>query len=89
MCDYKNGELRGYVQYDALRLSQLGKQPSLFALFHKGHLAITFDQATTKERYQGSCRSTAPRWREAAQSYLPPVRADPQLVRLGARRDKE
>ena len=84
VCDYKNGELRGYVQYDALRLSQLGKQPSLFALFHKGHLAITFDQATTKERYQGIVPLDGGSLAEAAQSYFLQSEQIPSLVRLGA-----
>ena len=30
VCDYKNGELRGYVQFDADRLAQLGKNPSVY-----------------------------------------------------------
>ncbi|NIJ66861.1 molecular chaperone Hsp33 [Sphingomonas leidyi] len=89
VCDYKNGELRGYVQFDALRLSQLGKNPSLFALFHKGHLAITFDQATTKERYQGIVPLDAGSLAEAAQSYFLQSEQIPSLVRLGARRDRE
>ena len=89
VCDYKNGELRGYVQFDALRLSQLGKNPSLFALFHKGHLAITFDQAATKERYQGIVPLDAGSLAEAAQSYFLQSEQIPSLVRLGARRVRE
>ena len=53
VCDYLNGELRGYVRHDAERLAEAGPTPSLFALFGKGYLAITFDQAATNERYQG------------------------------------
>ena len=47
------GELRGYVKFDAERLAEAGSDPTLFALFGKGYLAITFDQAATGERYQG------------------------------------
>ncbi|MCB2050664.1 MAG: Hsp33 family molecular chaperone HslO [Novosphingobium sp.] len=53
VCDYRNGELRGYVQHDADRLATLGANPSLEALFGKGFLAVTFDLAVTGERYQG------------------------------------
>ncbi|MEO8142545.1 MAG: Hsp33 family molecular chaperone HslO, partial [Sphingomicrobium sp.] len=53
VCDYLDGELRGYVRHDPDRLAEAGPSPSLFALFGKGYLAITFDQASTKERYQG------------------------------------
>ena len=53
VCDYRGGELRGYVDFDEARLSELGANPSLFALFGKGYLAITFDVAKGRGRYQG------------------------------------
>ena len=53
VCDYLGGELRGYVRHDPERLADVGPNPSLFALFGKGYLAITFDQPMTNERYQG------------------------------------
>jgi molecular chaperone Hsp33 len=53
VCDYLGGELRGYVKHDAERLAEAGPNPSLFALFGKAYLAITFDQPATDERYQG------------------------------------
>ena len=53
VCDYRGGELRGYLKFDAERLAEVGADPTLFALFGEGFLAITFDQATTGERYQG------------------------------------
>ncbi|MDG2535441.1 Hsp33 family molecular chaperone HslO [Sphingomonas sp. HITSZ_GF] len=89
VCDYKNGDLRGYVQFDALRLSQLGKNPSLFALFNKGHLAVTFDQPATNERYQGIVPLDTASLAEAAQSYFLQSEQIPTVVRLGAQRDKE
>src|SRR5688500_3557755 len=58
VCDYKDGEIRGYVRYDAQRLAAESSLPSLFALFGKGYLAITFDQAVSKERYQGIDRKS-------------------------------
>src|SRR6187402_2898186 len=53
VCDYRDGELRGYVQHDASRLAALGTEPTLAALFGDGHLAITFELAATNQRYQG------------------------------------
>ena len=53
VADYKAGEVRGYAQFDADRLAELGDAPTLFGLFGKGFLAITFDMATTGERFQG------------------------------------
>jgi molecular chaperone Hsp33 len=40
VCDWRGGELRGYVDFDRERLAALGANPSLFALFGKGYLAI-------------------------------------------------
>jgi molecular chaperone Hsp33 len=89
VCDYKNGELRGYVQFDAERLSQLGKKPTLDALCKKGHLAITFDQATTKERYQGIVPLVASSIGAAAEGYFLQSEQIPTLVRIGTHRGKD
>ena len=53
VCDYREGELRGYVQFDEERLGELPEHPALSDLFGDGHLAITFDLQSTGERYQG------------------------------------
>ncbi|HMO77481.1 MAG TPA: Hsp33 family molecular chaperone HslO, partial [Sphingopyxis sp.] len=53
VCDFRGNELRGYLKFDAERLAEVGADPTLFALFGEGFLAITFDQAATGERYQG------------------------------------
>lgn len=52
VCDYRGGEMRGYVDFDRAALAELGANPSLFALFGTGYLAITFDAGPGK-RYQG------------------------------------
>lgn len=87
VCDYKGGELRGYVQYDADRFAEAGESPSLFALFGTGYLAITFDQATTNERYQGIVPLDGESLAEAAQNYFLQSEQIPSLIRLGMRRD--
>ena len=53
VCDYRAGELRGHVRFDHSKLDDLGPNPTLFALFADGFLAITFDLVTTGQRYQG------------------------------------
>lgn len=53
VCDYRQGELRGYAKFDPERLEQLPAHPSLSDLFGQGHLAITFDLQSSGERYQG------------------------------------
>ena len=88
VCDYLNGELRGYVRHDAERLAEAGPAPSLFALFGKGYLAITFDQAATKERYQGIVPLEGESLAQAAQSYFTQSEQIPSIVRLVAAKDE-
>ena len=82
VCDYKGGELRGYVRFDAQRLAAETSLPSLFALFGKGYLAITFDQAMTRERYQGIVPLEGGSLAEAAQHFFSQSEQIPSLVRL-------
>src|SRR6187402_822106 len=70
VCDYLGGELRGYVRHDPERLAEAGPNPTLFSLFGRGYLAITFDQPATKERYQGIVPLEGEGLGEAAQSYF-------------------
>jgi molecular chaperone Hsp33 len=86
VCDYKGGELRGYVDFDADRLAEGPEEPSLFALFGAGHLAITFDNATTGERYQGIVPLDGASLAEAAENYFVQSEQIPTLVRLGVAR---
>lgn len=84
VADYHAGTLRGYVRHDPERLAQGPAEPSLFALFGKGYLAITFDQAATKERYQGIVPLDGASLAEAAESYFAQSEQIPSLVRLSA-----
>jgi len=87
VCDYKAGELRGYIRHDPDRLAKVGPHPTLFALFGKGYLAITFDQPATDERYQGIVPLEGEGLGEAAQSYFSQSEQIPSIVRLAVRRD--
>lgn len=87
VCDFQGGRLRGYVQFDGDRLALLGKNPSLYALFNTGYLAITFDLGTTGERYQGIVPLDGDSLADAAQHYFLQSEQIPSLVRLGTRRD--
>ncbi len=82
VCDYKGGEMRGYVRHDPDRLAEAPADPSLFALFGKGYLAITFDQAVTGERYQGIVPLDGNTLAEAAESWFSQSEQIPSLVRL-------
>ena len=87
VCDYRGGEVRGYVRHDTDRLAEAPVDPSLFALFGKGYLAITFDQAASGERYQGIVPLDGASLAEAAQSYFAQSEQIPSLVRIAAGRD--
>ena len=84
VCDYLAGELRGYVRHDPERAADAGPNPSLFALFGKGYLAITFDQPAADERYQGIVPLEGGSLAEAAQSFFGQSEQIPSIVRLAA-----
>ena len=83
VCDYRDGELRGYVRHDRARLDELGPNPSLFALFGEGYLAITFDLAATNQRYQGIVPLEGSSLSEACEQYFFQSEQVPTLLRVG------
>lgn len=87
VCDYRGGEIRGYVQYDADRLAELPADPTLFALFGQTYLAITFDLAASGERYQGIVPLDGDTLAEAVASYFVQSEQIPTLVRIGISRE--
>lgn len=86
VCDYRGGEVRGYIQFDEERLATLAQEPTLTALFGQGYLAITFDLATTGERYQGIVPLDGDTLSQAAESYFLQSEQIPTLVRTGVTR---
>lgn len=87
VCDYRRGELRGYVRHDAARLAELEGFPSLKALLGDGYLAFTFDLASTGERYQGIVALEGASLAEACQAYFAQSEQVPTLIRTGVRWD--
>ena len=85
VCDYRGGELRGYVRHDADRLAGLGADPSLFALFGRGYLAITFDMASTGQRYQGIVPLEGESLTAACEAYFAQSEQVPTLLRIAVR----
>jgi molecular chaperone Hsp33 len=83
VCDYRGGQVRGYIQHDPERLAELPVKPTLFALFGKAYLAITFDQAVSGERYQGIVPLDGNSLSEAVESYFSQSEQIPSLVRVG------
>lgn len=87
VCDYRQGAVRGYVRHDAERLAALGAFPTLAQLFGQGYLAITFDLATSGQRYQGIVPIEGASLAEACQSYFAQSEQVPTLIRTGIRWD--
>ncbi|MCM8557151.1 Hsp33 family molecular chaperone HslO [Sphingomicrobium sediminis] len=89
VCDYVGGELRGHIKYDPAKFAEAPADPTLFALFGKGYLAITFDQPKRKERYQGIAPIEGNSIAEAAESYFAQSEQIPSLVRIHAAQKDE
>lgn len=87
VADYRSGAVRGYANFDADRLAELGDDPTLFGLFGKGYLAITFDQETTGERYQGIVPLEGAGLGAAAEHYFAQSEQIPSVVHIAVRHD--
>lgn len=85
VCDYRDGQLRGYVDFDRERLTELGANPSLFALFGNGYLAITFDMTGGDGRYQGIVPLEGETLAQACETYFAQSEQIPTLIRVAAR----
>lgn len=81
VCDFRDGELRGYAQHDPERFATLGANPDLEALFGEGSLAITFDLPTTGQRYQGIVPLEGASLAEAVERYFARSEQVPTLIR--------
>ncbi|MEO6388741.1 MAG: Hsp33 family molecular chaperone HslO [Croceibacterium sp.] len=81
VCDYRDGELRGYVQFDEDRHGTLGSDASLAEVFGSGYLAVTFDLPVTDERYQGIVQLTGTSLSAAVEAYFAQSEQVPTLIR--------
>lgn len=87
VCDYRGGELRGHLAFDAGALADLGPQPDLPALFGDGFLGITIEDSLAGGRYQGIVPLEGASLAEAAERYFRQSLQLPTVVRLAAGRD--
>jgi molecular chaperone Hsp33 len=87
VCDYKDGALRGYVQFDATSVAALPTDSTLFGLFGTGYLAITFDRALPVGegggRYQGIVPLEGASLSDAAEHYFVQSEQIPTTIRVG------
>lgn len=84
-CDYRAGEVRGYVDHDAQAVAALGSNPALGALFGEGFLAITFEVGQKRQRYQGIVPLEGDSLAEACESYFRQSEQLPTLIRVATR----
>lgn len=86
VCDFRGDELRGYVDFDAEKVAGLDADPSLEALFGRGqsagYLALTFDLANGKGRYQGIVPLEGENLAHAVEGYFTQSEQVPTLIRL-------
>lgn len=87
--DYVNGDLRGYARYDEDKLAESGPTPSLFALFGRGYLALTFDMSVTSERYQGIVPLEGESLADAADYYFTQSEQIPTLIKIAIHKDAD
>jgi molecular chaperone Hsp33 len=87
VCDYRAGEVRGYVRHDPERLATLTTFPSLGDLFGDGYLAMTFDLATSGQRYQGIVPLEGESLTAACEAYFAQSEQIPTLIRTAIRWD--
>lgn len=87
VCDYRQGSLRGYVRHDAERLAALEGFPSLSTLCGRGHLVITFDLASTGQRYQGIVPLEGETLAQVCENYFAQSEQVPTAIRTAMRWD--
>jgi molecular chaperone Hsp33 len=84
-CDFRQGELRGYIRYDSNRLHGIGANPLLTTTFGEGYLVITFEAG---QRYQGIVALEGTSLSEACEAYFAQSEQVPTVIRTGVRNDE-
>lgn len=85
VCDYRGGEIRGYLRHDPDKVAALEEDCSLEAIFGTGYLAITFDLAVSNERYQGVVPLEGTSLAHACENYFAQSEQVPTLLRIAVR----
>jgi molecular chaperone Hsp33 len=80
-CDWRAGELRGYIKYDDQ--IPVSEGMSLPELFGKGYLAITIDQVSSEERWQGIVPLEGHSLAGALEGWFSQSEQLPTLMRIG------
>lgn len=83
VADYRDGDLRGYAQFDRGRLEGLGANPSLASLFGEGFLAVTFETGK-KRRYQGIVPLEGESLSDSCETYFSQSEQLPTMIRVAS-----
>ncbi|MCU0890375.1 MAG: Hsp33 family molecular chaperone HslO [Sandarakinorhabdus sp.] len=84
-CDWRAGELRGYLKHDPEAIVSEGM--SLPDVFGKGYLALTIDQAVSEERWQGIVPLEGDTLAHALEAWFGQSEQLPTLLRIGVSGD--
>ncbi|MEP3052302.1 MAG: Hsp33 family molecular chaperone HslO [Erythrobacter sp.] len=84
VCDYRNGEMRGYAEFEESLLANVGANASLAVLFGEGYLAITFE-TSAGQRYQGIVPLEGDSLSQACENYFMQSEQVPTLIRVASR----
>lgn len=89
VCDFRGGELRGYVDSPDFDSALLGTEPALADMFgDDAYLAVTFDLETGADRYQGIVPLDGSSLSQALESYFRQSEQIPTLIRIASRTDE-
>lgn len=90
VCDYRGGELRGYLQpAEGASETDIQGADDLEALLGGSHLAITFDIASTGQRYQGIVPLEGGTLAEAVEGYFAQSEQIPTVARTAVRKTSD
>lgn len=83
VCDYREGELRGYSEFDEAKLAQAGPFPDLETLFGEARLLVTMESGIRSARYQGIVPLEGQSLSAAFEHYFAQSEQVPTLLRVG------
>lgn len=82
VCDWRDGELRGYAEFSPEELEMAGEAPRLEELFSDGRLVVTFEMPACRERYQGIVPLEGSSLCDALETYFARSEQVPTLLRV-------
>jgi molecular chaperone Hsp33 len=82
VCDWRDGELRGYAEFAPEELAMADEALRLEELFCDGRLVVTFEMPARRERYQGIVPLEGSSMCDALENYFARSEQVPTLLRV-------